>query len=96
MSNVADLKTQLVTDANTLSDTVDRLECLSDIDDWYTCRVAVSELSAHDVQSYSVSGRSFTKKDLKSLEARERDLYAKIKARLYCAGSMLADSRYPT
>jgi hypothetical protein len=94
MSNVADLKALLITKAADITFDLDKLECLSDIDAWYNARVAVETLSATDVSSYSIAGRTVTRTSLPSLKNEVTDLYAKIIARLYGAGG-LVDERYP-
>lgn len=93
MSNVSDLKAALVAAAASITATIERLECLADIDDWYNCRVAIARLSSTDVSSYSYGGKSVTRKDLPSLEGQERSLYARIYQRLYLRGAALADLR---
>ena len=96
MSNIADLKTKLetiTTEAYTNGsiDELDKLEILTDIDAWYDCRVAVNALTATDVQSYSIAGRSVTRRDVPSLQKQADTLYLQIKARLYYRGGGLAN-----
>ena len=93
MSNISDLKDALTTEANKLTDTIDRLECLSYIDSWYDTRVAVDSLTSNSVKSYSIGGRSVTREDLSGLKAEANELYEKIKQYLYYRGAGLLDAR---
>ena len=91
MSNIADLKTHLQTKAADLTDDLDKLECLSDIDTWYLARTAIDALSSTDVTSYSIGGRSVTRAQIPQLQQQERTLYLRIMQRLYLGGMGLID-----
>jgi hypothetical protein len=95
MSNLSDLKAALITAAASLTDTVDRLEVLSDIDEWYLCRTALSALTATDIQAYSIAGRSITRAQIPQLRDREGEIYERIKSRLYLRGIGYIDFRSP-
>jgi len=89
------LKTALTTAAASIVNDIDRLDCLSSIDDWYNARVAVAALQSSDIASYSIAGRTVTRKQLPNLEQTERMLYARIHAYLYHRGMGLVDVRDP-
>lgn len=93
MSNISTLKDYLVTQAAGISETIDRYECLADIDSWYACRTAIDTIKGGKMTSYSIGGRSATYQDVGKLEEQERALYRSIKDRLYGSGIMLADLR---
>jgi hypothetical protein len=93
MSNVANLKTALISEAAKVDNTIDQLSLLSDIDDWYSARVALGELVGKGMSSYSVGGRTVTRRDIPQLTRAERDLYQRILDVLYCRGSALIDLR---
>ena len=90
MSNISDLKAALIEQAASISNAIDRLDCLATIDDWYACRVAVAAVQANSVQSYSIGGRSVTRQNLAQFQEQERQLYARILEFLYARGSSLA------
>ena len=93
MSNVSDLKDALVTAAADITDTVDRLSCLSDIDDWYNARVAVAALQGSNLASYTIANRTVTRQQLPQLERTERQLWVRINESLYCRGVVGLDLR---
>lgn len=95
MSNLSDLKTALSTAAATISNEIDRLDCLSDIDAWYACRTAMDALVAGRLVSYSIGGRSATKRDIPEMADIERQLRARIRQSLYVGGAAYADLRDP-
>ena len=96
MSNISDLKDALTTAAANITDDIDRLECLSDIDSWYDVRLAVDALTSNSVKSYSIGGRSVTREDLSGLKAEAQELYERIKQKLYYRGAGLLDARGST
>lgn len=95
MSNISDLKDALIDEANDLEDALEKLEVLSDIDDWYNVRVALAALSTQGILSYSIGGRSVTRRQVPELQAEEQRLYGQIKAKIRCQGIAFIDQRYP-
>jgi hypothetical protein len=96
MSNISDLKAAYIAEAADVSDAIDKLECLSAIDSWYACELAVSTLSSSDVSSYSIAGRSVTRKNLSELQTQAKDYKQQFLFYLGRAGgSALADLRSP-
>jgi len=93
MSNLSDLKAALVVEANTITFNLDKLECLADIDAWYNATTAVNALSASNVTSYSIAGRTVTRANLTATRNEASQLLTKIKERLYGSGG-LAEERY--
>jgi hypothetical protein len=93
MGNVLDLKNLLVTAAASITDSIDKAECLTAIDDWYAARVSLAALSAGTITSYQINGRNVTKRDIPTAQAYVAQLYAEIKARLYNQSSGLVDMR---
>ncbi len=90
-TNLENLKAHLIVLAAELSDELDRLESLALIDEWYAARLASASLDSGTIQSYSMLGRQFTKKNAPELSRRCDELYAALKARLYGRGVVLAD-----
>lgn len=78
-----------------MTDPLAVLECLDIIGQWYDARLAVAALGADEVQSYSIAGRTVTRKDLPGLRAEVEDLYAQIKGLLYNAGMVFVDNSQP-
>lgn len=93
MSAISNLKDALVTAAGNISWEIDRLECLADIDTWYATRTAADALSANEVTSYSIGGRSVTRQGVAGLRKTESELYGRIMARLYHVGQVQVDGR---
>lgn len=89
MSNIADLKAALILEAADISDSIDKLECLSLIDDWYACRVALAAFEAGDVQSYSIAGRSVTRRDTSAIRTSEASYLQQIKSFLGRSGGCM-------
>lgn len=96
MSNISDLKAAYIVQAADITDAIDKLECLAAIDSWYACELAVSTLSSSDVSSYSIAGRSVTRKNLPELQTQAIDYKRQFLAYLgRGGGSALADLRWP-
>jgi hypothetical protein len=92
MSAISDLKDFFVTEAADISDSGDKLEALAAIDRWYNCRLAVDTLSTSDVASYSIGGRTVTRKSLPEMRNQEVVLLAEVKSWLGRGGGGLADN----
>lgn len=86
MANIDDLKAALIEAAADITNTIDRLECLTLIDDWYLCRTAVSSVQSNSISSYSIGGRTVTRANVQSFANMERELYARIQQYLYHRG----------
>ncbi len=93
MSNAADLKAALIAEAAAIDDAVEKLECLSDIDSWYTARTALDALRATQVSGYGIAGRNVTRRDPTQTEESERRLYVRVMERLRSRGAGLVDLR---
>lgn len=91
MSNLSDLKDALTTAAASITDAMDKAECLADIDSWYACRTAVDAFETSNVQSYSMSGRSVSRASLPDIKTSEREYWSRIQAKLYYKGASLLD-----
>jgi len=93
MANIDQLKEKLVEEAASISDDVNRYDCLAAIDDWFLARTALSALRSNGVASYAIAGRSVTRRDLPQLERVERELYQQIRAFLGRGGAILLNMR---
>ena len=93
MSSITDLQAALVLKAADISNEIDRLECLATIDEWAAARTAIAALQSARTASYSIAGRSVTRRDIPNIQITERQLYQRIQESLYCRGSGLADMR---
>jgi len=71
VSNISDLKTLLITEAGSITDTIDKAECLAEIDSWYACRVALDALTSKELSSYSLAGKSITRQQIPILRDEE-------------------------
>jgi hypothetical protein len=87
------LRDYLIAECAKLGNKLDNLDCLALIDSWYPTRAALDAFRSNDVQSYSISGRSFSRKDLTAMEVSERRMYAGIQDFLYMRGISLVDNR---
>lgn len=95
MSSLSNLKTALEERAAALSDELEKLECLSLIDEWYDCQVAVQALESTNVVSYTINGHTVTRSELSSRRARAVQLYGEIKAILFGGNVSHVDCRFP-
>ena len=93
MSNLSDLQAALVAAAASIANTIDRLECLTTIDEWAAARTALADLQSKGISAYTIAGRSITRKDTHQVQLLERTLYQRIHEALYCRGSGLVDGR---
>jgi len=92
MSATSDLKAYYIAQAEYITDEGDKLEALAAIDRWYNCRLAIDSLSASDVASYSIGGRSVTRKPLSDLRNQEATLVAEVKQWIGRGGGGLVDT----
>jgi hypothetical protein len=95
MSALTNLQAKYVADAASLTDTVEQLQVLADIETWAAARTALDALTASNLSSYSIAGRSVTRRDVPSLQNQEREVHGRILTALYGRGVMVADLRYP-
>lgn len=93
MSNASDFKAALVLEAADITDSIDKLECLADIDTWYLAKTAIDALSDPSVTSYSIGGRSVTRANIGQLQAQEKIMLDKIKAWIGRGNGGLIDGR---
>lgn len=89
MANIDTLKAALVAAAASITNDIDRYECLLLIDDWATCRTAVAAVQANFIVSYTIGGRTVTRGNVDSFARQERMLYARIHEYLYQRGCNL-------
>ena len=94
MSNIADLKAALIVEAEKLTDTIDKAQCLSLIDSWYTAQVAVDALASNKISSYSMGGISVTRHQLPSLRQDVQATYAEILTMIGRGGGGLVSTQY--
>jgi hypothetical protein len=92
-ANLDNLKAAYIADAASVTPTTDRLECLVKIDDWYAAATALADLQSKGMSSYSVGGRTVTRRDVPALERTVGQLQNEIKNVLYCRGSSYVDCR---
>ncbi len=86
---LANLKTALDAKAGELSDSLDQLECLALIAEWYAARTAVSALASTDVQQYTLAGRSVTRANLPALRDDVDRMWQRIVGILYPGGALV-------
>lgn len=78
MSNLSDLKTLLDTTAATITVTAEKYLCLNAIEAWYNAKVAADAFDSSDVTSYTIGGRSVTKKTTNDVKVTEKRLFAEL------------------
>ena len=86
-------KARYVADAASITSDVDELRCLRVIDEWYDAQKAFAQLSASDISSYSVSGRSVQRKELQDSDRTAARLLQEIYQFIYARGAPLIDTR---
>jgi hypothetical protein len=94
MAALDDLKSLLVDKASTIGFDVDQAMYLVAIDNWWPLAQARQALSASDLQSYSISGRTVTRKNLPEIVRMERAALMDALAYLKLAGEGLVDTRW--
>ena len=86
MSNLSDLKAAYLAQGEAqLTDSIELLEFKSALDSWYNARTALESLTATDVSSYSIAGRSVTRAQSGTLRADVARLEAEVRG--YLRGS---------
>lgn len=84
MSNLSDLKAlYLAKGVAAFTDDVNLLEFKTKLDQWYNAQVAVDALSATDISSYSIAGRTVTRTQLPQLRETAASLQNDVRAYLY-------------
>jgi hypothetical protein len=96
MSALVDLQSQYVTDAKTLTGTLDRLKALRAIATWFNAAKTLDEAVATDINSYSIGGRSVSRRGLDEYAGRVAELEAQVETLIYTRGGGLADLRGST
>jgi hypothetical protein len=83
MSNLSELKdAYLAQGVAQLTDSIELLEFKAALDSWYNARTALESLTATDVSSYSIAGRSVTRAQSSTLRADVARLEAEIRGYL--------------
>jgi hypothetical protein len=73
---------------------LDQLECTALISDsWYPLRAALDAFRGSALQSYSISGLSFSRKGMGQMSEEETQIRRRIYDLLYRAGVVLIDGR---
>lgn len=86
-------KAQFDADAATLTDTRLQVSANLAIERWYASASALATEEANALQSYSISGRSVTRKNLDDMRATVDRLRAEVEALLFGGNVKLADNR---
>lgn len=99
MSNLSDLKAALDVAANTITVTAEKYLALDTIETWYNARVAADSFDADNISSYSIGGRTVTRKSNTAVRDTEKRLFnelmqwPEIAALFALRGSAVADLR---
>lgn len=96
MSALVDLQHQYTVDANTITGTLDKLKALRAISTWYAAAKTLDEAVATDINSYSIGGRSVSRRGLDEYKGQVAQLEAEVEALIYTRGGGLADLRGST
>ncbi len=88
------LKAEYLSQAAALSDTQQQLDVAMRIEQWAGAMAAAADLQSQRLQSYSMGGNSYTRRQVPELEASAERLHDHIKSILYGHGSRLIDNRY--
>jgi hypothetical protein len=91
---VAALKAHYLTDAALLPDVEVRLEVTMLIEQWHAAQSALVALQGQGLQSYSMGGNSYTRRNVPELEATAGNLKQAISEALYGGRSRLVDNRF--
>ena len=92
MSDLTDLKTSLETLADELDDDVQKYKCKIYIGQYIDALTAQSTNTSPDVQSYTINGRTVSRREIISMQKQVDNLEARINRILYGSVS-LADFR---
>jgi len=90
---IAALKNEYMTQAAALQDTRTQLDTIMRIEQWANAMTAATALQSERLQSYSMGGNSYTRRNVPELEASAETLKAIIDGTLYGGGSRLIDNR---
>jgi hypothetical protein len=82
MSNLSDLFDAYVVKANLITDALEKIECLVEIDSWYACRQALDALNSKELASYSMNGKTVTRQNIPSIRNEETRHLANLKGLL--------------
>lgn len=93
-ANLDTLKAKYISEAGSIADDLDKLECLDLIDQWYAARTALDVSLSTDASSYTdPSGASVTRRATSSQSDSVLRLEMLIKHFLRARGSLLVDNR---
>jgi hypothetical protein len=88
---IANLKAEYLAQAATLADTRQQLDVTMRIEQWAGAMTAAAALQSERLQSYSMGGNSYTRRNVPELEASAESLHELIKSVLYGYGARLID-----
>ena len=71
----------------------DRLECELAIARWTTVQTALDALEGQGLQSYTMAGNSYTRRDIPAMQASANALRMEIRSYVSGGGSRLIDNR---
>jgi hypothetical protein len=90
---IAALKAEYITQAAALNNTRAQLDVTMRIEQWAGAMTAAAALQSERLQSYSMGGNSYTRRNVPELEATAETLKQTIENALYGGGSRLVDNR---
>jgi hypothetical protein len=88
------LKAQYLTDSALLPDVETRLDVAMQIEQWYAVQGALAALQSERLQSYSMGGNSYTRRQIPELESSAAQLKQAISEALYGGRNRLVDNRF--
>ena len=88
---IAALKAEYIAQAAALSDTRQQLDVTMRIEQWSGAMTAAAALQSERLQSYSMGGNSYTRRNVPELEATAEGLKNVIDSILYGGGSRIVD-----
>lgn len=91
MSAIGDIQTALEARAGTITDALDRAECLALVAEYVALRTAILALSSSKVTTYSLAGRSVTHADLPTMRREANSIRAQIDTHLHEDRILVAD-----
>jgi len=88
---IAALKAEYIAQAAALGDTRATLDVTMRIEQWAGAMVAAASLQSERLQSYTMGGNSYTRRNVPELETSAENLKAEIERVLYGHGSRLVN-----
>jgi len=89
MTAIADLQTAWETEIAKISDTLLNAEATYALSEYIDARTNQAALSANEIQSYTIAGRTFTRRDVEAGQGQVNRIENKLRALVYGSITMI-------